>query len=418
MPFVFALTLLYVALVYLRPQEYVPDLQGIPILAMLMAIAAAAWLPQRDKLLATPQHRLLPVYVVVLMVSIAVNGWLGGVMKALGDMGPELVLFFLVSTSVVTVPRHRKFVATVGAATTVLAIHGIDQSAKGIGWSGAELSQGTRITYLGIFNDPNDLGLAFVVAVPMVAYCVTNARNMFARLAWVAALGTIYYGIYLTNSRGAMLAAMAQAFVFLSQRYGKVAAALGALAGAAGLSMLPSRLSELDADEHSAAGRVDAWYIGLQLFFYRPLFGVGFGMFGEHHNLTAHNSMVMVFAESGFAGYYPWLAFMALSFYMVWRAARAPVAAGPDAALHESYRRVALAYCYALFGYFIAAFFLSRVYNPVPYILCGLCVGAYEGYRRAGGALPRLYFKPYALRIFLGAVGSILFFWVLVKVLL
>ena len=50
---------------------------------------------------------------------------------------------------------------------SIISIHGIEQVKLGTGWTGIGLSQGTRIQYVGIFNDPNDLGMLFVACVPM-----------------------------------------------------------------------------------------------------------------------------------------------------------------------------------------------------------------------------------------------------------
>ena len=87
--------------------------------------------------------------------------------------------------------------------------------------------------------------------------------------------------------------------------------AYGLLALIGVLMMLPSRLSELDAGESSAAGRVDAWYSGLEMFLQSPLFGIGPGLFADNNaNLTAHNSFVLVMAEMGLVGYTIWLAFV------------------------------------------------------------------------------------------------------------
>jgi hypothetical protein len=52
----------------------------------------------------------------------------------------------------------------------------------------------------------------------------------------------------------------------------------------------------------STAGRVDAWYAGLQMFKSAPLFGIGFGRFADSYERTAHNSFVLCLAELGIVG--------------------------------------------------------------------------------------------------------------------
>ena len=89
-----------------------------------------------------------------------------------------------------------------------------------------------------------------------------------------------------------------------------------------------TRLAEVDAEEASAQGRVDAWYEGIQLLTEHPVFGVGWGMFSDYNfGLTAHNSVVLAMAELGLVGYTFWLALVGLSGWMIYRLAfpgRAP----------------------------------------------------------------------------------------------
>ena len=55
----------------------------------------------------------------------------------------------------------------------------------------------------------------------------------------------------------------------------------------------------ISSKEQSAAERIEAWSVGLELLKWRPLFGAGYGNFTDHHHLTAHNSFVLCFAELG-----------------------------------------------------------------------------------------------------------------------
>lgn len=416
----FLLTLLYVGLVYLRPQEYVDALKEVPILPTLLTAAALVWLPARNKDLSAPQHWFVPLFTLSIFLSLALRGWFGGAFKELGTFLPIVALWYLVSTTTVTVARHRLFMMMIGAATTVLAVHGLDQASNGTrqGWSGAWLSQGTRITYLGIFYDPNDLALAFVMAIPMILYLVKRA-GFLGKLAWLGALLTIYYGIYLTNSRGGMLAAMAQLFVVMVRRFGIAAGAIGAAAGAGAMLALPSRLEQLDAGEASAQGRVHAWYAGLQMLFGSPLIGVGKNNFTDIHLLTAHNSWVLAFAELGLLGYFFWMSTLALSFYMVYRIASAPPPeAAPEGPEARETREIALAYCYSMLGFFVGAFFLSRTYNILLFLLCGLCVALYATRRALPGGWEEVAFRPLAGKLAMVTVGSVVALWAVVRTLL
>lgn len=415
----FVLVLAYLGLLYTRPQEYLPALDGVPIMPALLGSAFLFWLARRNKRLDAPQYPLVLALVAVMIVSKAVQGWLGGIPIMLGNFLPVVVLFVLVSSLTDTVARHRAFMGLLSVCTVFLAVHGIDQREAGIGWSGAELSQGTRITYLGIFNDPNDLALAFVIVLPMLAYRLASAKGFLARLLWLAGMGVLLYGIYLTNSRGGMLSAASQFLAFSVARWGVVRSAVPAGLGLIGLAALPSRLDSLDADEASAEGRLEAWYSGLWMLVRQPILGVGPGNFVEHHYLAAHNAYVLGFAELGLVGYYFWFSFVALSFLMVWIASRTMAPPdGRDPEAWESHRAIARVYLLSMMGYLIGIFFLSRTYNPLLFMMCALAVAIFQSMRQGWPSFAPIRFKAWALPLLVLEGASIVFLFITVKILL
>src|SRR5687768_488856 len=306
----FFFMMVYLVLVIIRPQDYpaVVDSPGLPWQPLALILAALFWLFSARKSFAAPQYLLLPVFLLVAMISKIVNGWTGGAIFVFALFAPVILAFVLLSNAADTRSRLRTTMAVFAVCGAVLAVHGIQQSTTGIGWTGMEMSQETRIQYVGIFNDPNDLGMLFVMCLPMALYLSRGGGLMgLRRLFWWGAGAALVYGIYLTNSRGAMLALVCVAAVWVWRRRGPVTASLLGAGMIGVLMMLPSRLSELDAGESSAAGRVDAWYSGLEMFLYNPLFGIGPGLFADNNaNLTAHNSFVLVMAEMGLVGYTIW----------------------------------------------------------------------------------------------------------------
>ena len=416
----FLFVLLYLALVIVRPQEY-PALVdwGVPVLQITLGGAFLLWILGARKDFGAPQVPLLFAFLLVLMLSLAVNGWLGGTLDQLTRFGPVVAAFVLVAHAITSHRRARIVMATLVLCTLVPAIHGIDQKAKGIGWTGVGLIQEDgRIQYLGIFNDPNDLGMLFVIALPMALLLSRGGGLMgLRRLFWLAAAGTILYAIYLTNSRGALLATAALVVIQLWRRRGFVVASLVGVFGLAGLMMLPSRLSQLDVEEASAYGRVDAWYEGLQMFAANPVFGIGANQFSDFHHLTAHNSFVLVLAETGITGFTIWVAFLAYCFRMIFAVLRSPVAAAPGG-ITEDDRSFAATLLLSLSGCMVAAFFLSRTYIVLIYLLTGLIVGFYLEARRRAPALPRFPLSnDLLLWPFVGVAGAV-GLYIVVKVLL
>jgi O-antigen ligase len=415
----FVLILLYVVLTVIRPQDYVPGLEGVPLLPAVLVLAFGAWAVGR-KNFAAPQFFILPAFMLVLMISQVTNGWSGGAIDELAKFGPTVIAFYILATACTSPRRLTLTMATLVICSMVLAMHGVGQAKTGMGWTGIPIGEDGRIQYVGIFNDPNDLGLLFAATVPLAAYLAMRSK-FIGKLFWLSGMLLILYGVYLTNSRGAMLAILVVGGCYVWYRRGVVTAGVLGVVGLACLKLVSSRMGELDAEEESASGRVDAWYSGLHMFMSHPTFGVGAGNFTEYNDLTAHNSFVLVLAETGFAGFVLWLAFVGYTFWMLANILRHKFDAGGDAQLARRWhdeRVAALALLLALLGLFTCAFFLSRSYMIVLYFFAAMATGAYLGARERFPELPELKFSRGGWRWVPISMGSIAALFVLVAVLL
>lgn len=427
----FPLMMIYLVLVLIRPQDY-PAYAGtipVPLQQVSLVLAGVAWLLSKQKAVSAPQNMLLLAFVLTMMVSVAVNGWLGGAVPILRDFAPVVLAYFLLANAC----SSRRRVVTAMAVTTlcagVLVVHGIDQSASGIGWTGVGLSEGTRIQYVGIFNDPNDLGMLFVMCVPMALYLSHGGGWLGLRwLLWTVVAAALVYGIYLTDSRGTILALLAIFGVYLWLKRGIVVAGLLAVVGLVGLKAMPSRMQELEVGEESAMDRVYSWYEGLQMFQGKPLLGVGKGAYTDIHQLTAHNSLVLVLAEMGIVGFTLWLAFMGYCLWMMvtvatWRPqpGMGPQEYGLDAASLVQWnqdRRVAVTLLLSLCAFMVCAFFLSRSYVITLYLFAGILVAHYSGMRSRYRFLPEFKLSRNILLWPMVAVAGAIVLYLVVRLLL
>jgi putative inorganic carbon (hco3(-)) transporter len=418
----FPFIILYLVLVLIRPQEY-PALvtAHLPLLPVVLIATMLCWLFSRHKNFAAPQYLLLPAFLAVMMFSEIMNGWMGGTLVELTEFGPIVVAFVLLANATTTTRRVNIVMSTFVLCAVVLAVHGIEQAQTGIGWTGVPLIQDGRIQYVGIFNDPNDLGLLFVLTLPMAVY-LSSGGGWFGikRMFWLASAALLLYGIYLTDSRGAMLAVALILGVYLWRRRGLVTAALLGSAVLVGMLLLPSRLQDLSPGEESASGRVDAWYEGFQMFISHPLFGVGAGNFTDYNFLTAHNSFVLVLAETGFFGFILWLGFVGYCFGMTLAVLRykPDLADAQAAATWGSERAIATTLLLSLSGCIGAAFFLSRSYAIVLYLLAALVVAAYTNARQRYPSLPGFDLGRNALRLATYAALVVVALYVIVRILL
>ena len=268
---------------------------------------------------------------------------------------------------------------------------------------------GHRIKYIGPFSDPNDLALLFVTCVPFCVLLYSKSQTL-GKLFWMSAAGFLAYGVYLTNSRGGLLALLAMIGLWSTRRVGTVATAVGAALLIPTL-FAATRLAGMSAGEESAAGRVDAWYTALQLFLHHPLTGVGLGLFTEYNFLTAHNSWLLVLAEIGFFGYIAWFSVVGMSMHQMYVVGHRGQPLSPDGAL-------GLSMFYAGIGFLVGAFFLSRSYSVMFFLFWGWTAGIYNGARLRDPSIPGVGLKDFGSRWAGVGVASIPAFYILVRILL
>lgn len=363
----FALLLCYLTVIYLRPAEWIPWMQGWQImdavmLGSLFFLFLVVALTKGSNLVRIPHNRLLLGFFAAIVLSHVTNGYIGGMIHSVTAFLVNVITYFLV-VNVVTTPRKLQVsLWLLVTLTSLLAWQGIVQAATGIGWAGQLPALG-RITWIGIFNDPNDLALAFVIVVPVLMASVAGPSFIGFKWLPLALIGLLTYGIYLTNSRGGMLALMAATGHFFIRRskHRVLGGILGGLAALLFFLFGPSRLGMISAEEESAGGRLDAWYYGFQLLKRNPLFGAGQDMFTDDYPLTAHNSFVLAFAELGLVGFFCWVGLLYITF--------------KGLVLVEKHPRLwpyALGLEASLVGFCAAAFFLSRTYILLPYLLVAL----------------------------------------------
>jgi putative inorganic carbon (hco3(-)) transporter len=431
----FALFLLYVVFTFLRPVElFAPGLaEARPMLVLwLLAFAAAVFSTVMQRRIALrPVHAgLLLVFILAIAMSRIANGWAGGAVDAISDFSASVLLLLLAAMNLTTLRRVQWTLATVTLCMLVLAAFTVNAFETGYRAEDFVIRQGTgdeadllaagytgvpaeddsgdslwRVRGLGILNDPNDLGQALIMTLPLLALAWRPRRLVRNAVVVGLPMALMLYSIYLTHSRGAVLGVAVLLLLGLRRWLGNVRTAfLGAigLVVAMGLGLAGGR--EFSTQEQSAGQRIDAWYDGLQMFRGQPLFGVGYGAFTDHHPLTAHNSFVLCFAELGLFGLLPWVALLVLAWRELSQVTRLAEPGSTQARMAEALR-------FALLGFLACAWFLSRTYQPLLYLLLGLCLAAAWCARAAALASPEQEHWPaprWQMAAVVAAFGSIL----------
>jgi putative inorganic carbon (hco3(-)) transporter len=385
----YALCLLYVALIYVRPGELLPQLAGVPILAATStaaAIFAVVSLVLRPRRFADlPNDRCFLAFLGVSVLSVAVSGWLGGAYAAAVRFLPLAFFYLLIRVAVESERQLKWLIALVVALTLFQAASGILQHLTGVGLGNStayverndeadvDLLDGpadatvSRVRGTGIFGDPNDLAMSLVVVCPfMFSMVLAGDTGLTRRLLAAAGLAVVLYALLLTQSRGGLLGLAVLGAAYAWRRFGRVPAVLvGLVFAVAMLAAGSNRLQEINTSEDSARGRIEAWAAGFDMLRAKPLLGIGAGAFTDHHELVAHNSFVHTAAETGLVGAYCFVGM--LYWFLAGNGARRNVAGAAASTL-------ALDVWASGIGLIVCTFFLSRQYSPVFYV--PLVIGA------------------------------------------
>ena len=298
----FAGLLNYLIFLYVRPQEFIMGLVGMPVMMIVGAMTIACTILHmalKHNLLGlsrAPQNYLMLWFMLAIAMSHLANVNLHGATESMRKFLPTFMLFFMITTMITTQRRLRVFFYLLSILTVFLAGQGIYQYYTGVGIAGQDLFQG-RIVSLGIFSDPNDMALALLIVLPFCFREFTERGPFIRRAINLVFTITLITTVFMTDSRGGILSLGVLTLFVTASKFGwKVGLAVGAIAFAGIFVLGPSRMGTISTDEASAYGRIAAWTVALELVQSRPIFGVGAQMFTDYHFRTAHNSYLLCVA--------------------------------------------------------------------------------------------------------------------------
>jgi putative inorganic carbon (HCO3(-)) transporter len=303
----FALTLFYIALAIISPDQFGPAFAGVHPMIYLAAITALASLPEmftRTNWRSSPQTYLMLGFVAAIPLSQVANQWFGGAVDSLREILPSAAIFFFIVANVSTL-RRLKIVVWVVIATClsvgVEAMCGYYGGFHSDVFAFLESGQLLRLRAAGFLNDPNDFAQMLLIALPLMFIWWKRGRIVLNTFTVLVPAVFLLWAIYLTHSRGALVGLGLLAIAAFQNKLGKLGSVI--LGGALVFGMMAFDFTGgRGLSDASTAGRVDAWYAGLQVLKRAPLFGIGFGGFTDINGITAHNSFVLCLAELGLVG--------------------------------------------------------------------------------------------------------------------
>jgi putative inorganic carbon (hco3(-)) transporter len=317
----FVLTVVYIVLTIISPDQFGPEWASYHVLRYLAAIIFLASLPgifNNLRFRLSIQASLILGFIVAIAASQVANGWYGGVIESWQVFLPSAAVFFFIAANVTTVRRLKILILTTVAscvAVVVEALCGYYGGFRGemfvmrqnLYLNDDAVGQISRLRGAGFLNDPNDFAQILLIAL-LLLFIAWQRRQMIANLLFVIVPAVLLvWTIYLTHSRGALIALGVVALMAARKRIGTTASVVLATVLVFGL-LAANFTGGRGISAVDGADRLEAWANGLEMLKTAPLFGIGFGSFTDFNEVTAHNSFILCLAELGLVGATLWVA--------------------------------------------------------------------------------------------------------------
>jgi len=380
----YPLTLVFIWLVFWRPQEWLfPWMFGWPLLEVIGFVALltlALELHQGSaKFPKTPALMLAVGLWFASLMSHVAHLYFQGLLDTYQETFKISLLLVLLLVVISSINRARGVVLMFVLAAVVMSVHALLQQQTGVGLGGGRpliwLNEVTlkwiqQSQFFGIFEDPNDLGQILLTAMPLV-FAFPRRLNPVSFLSAAAVVWLIGAALLTTRSRGSVVGVVAMVactvFMKLPARWLPYAAALGLIAGLAMCAFGSSTLLD-----ESARDRVVFWGEANQAFKANPLFGIGYGMFADitDESRAAHNAYVCCYTELGFFGYWCWFNLLSLGLIGCWRTRMA--FRRPRTVVQAYLKRLSGLSIASMAGFAASSYFISRAYVYPFFFLFGL----------------------------------------------
>jgi putative inorganic carbon (hco3(-)) transporter len=402
------LLILTIGALLVRPADLVPSLEGAPIYELLVTACFVASLRRLGRLLGSLSKNSVISFVLLLIPAVLLSHLMSGNSydARIGaiEQAKACILFLLVVVQIDSIERLQAMISAVAGFVVVVALLAVTQYLGLINVpalasvqqrtvdSFGEASTLYRLCGIGVFNDPNDFSLVLVSAMIVCCYGLSRRGKQKGWLLLLAPLLLCGVALYLTHSRGGLVAAISGLATFVAMRIGKrntlMLACLCAPLIALVLLGRQSSTEPVDPGDTFQA-RLELWSSSFDVFRASPFFGLGQGKIAEEIGHVTHNSFLHAYAEMGLLG--GTLFFGA--FYLVLRG----LTAATPADAHSSRLRP---YMLALVAAYVAGLLsLSRVYTVPTQLILGLGAASAAILSPGGqNALPKMGF-PCFIRV-------------------
>ena len=348
----------------------------IAVAALAMMVIELAQLRQSFKLM-WPQSAMVLAFFAACIISTPMAFWVSHALDQTIDVGKIILVYLLLENVITSEDRLRKVMFTLVIGGIFPAVGTISHYKEGI------LVEHSRAAWRGIFGNPNEVAYALIILVP-IAMVLASKSDLPIRIGIWLILAVYMLAIFLTFSRGGLLALFVVVGLMGWKQKSpviKIAMAAALIGGLVAIPMFWTRssggFSNIKQDG-SVQERMVTLEAGMRMFFRNPLLGVGPGdssvayalyagrdsNCGCHDQLVVHNAYIQALAETGIAGFVPFVLFLFVSLYQAWKMETGPIG---------SY---AMALELAMWGLVLCCISGGFIYTWWPYILVGLIAAA------------------------------------------
>jgi O-antigen ligase len=371
--------LLFVFTYCVRPNDW-SGFPRFPFARIAAVIAMAGLIPalffQSGGLKKISQEmRYLVLLFLHLVICIPFSMWSGGSFEQILNEFSKVVLIALcVAVAVNSLRRLRQLLFVQACAVGVMVLLALLGFGKTVSDRTGAVRQAGVVG--GIFENPNDFAFAIAIIFPLAVWFWVSSRSLLGKLFWAVNAISMIYMVFLTLSRGGLLAiAMSAVLCVWELGYKSKRNSLIVLVVVAALVLVmvaPGRLAtrvqsmfDLAKDETGSGWARRALLIkGIETALSRPLFGVGPGNFpifsGDWHG--THNTYVQFASEAGIPAILLFCIILWKSFANIRRIQTMVKARSESGQLAG-----ALKAC--LIGYAVGALFGDTAYHFFPYLL-------------------------------------------------
>jgi hypothetical protein len=380
----FPLTILFMFMVFWRPQEWLfPWLYGWPLLDGVVYAALLSLVMEINQGQArfpkTPAVMLAGGLWFATIVSHMPHTYFQGIINTLPESFKYSFFLILLLTVIDRISRARTVVLLIVASTCVMAVHCVMQAKLGHGFAGqtpimryrplTDVWQAQSL-FFGIFSDPNDAAQMLATAIPLV-FAYPRRLNPVTLVGCSMVAGLFLWALYATHSRGGQisLAAVFACMVFLKMptRWMPYLGVIGLLGGLVICAFKGGGMLDASSQE-----RVVFWGMANREFKGNLIFGLGYGMFWQvtQGARAAHNAFVSCYTELGLFGYWFWFGLLQLGVIGCWKSRLA--LSRPRNAAQAYMRRLAGLSIVSMAGFAAGGYFLSRAFVFPLFFLFGL----------------------------------------------